>query len=91
MSDKEKDQIIWNTIVSFYNEPKKKNKRIWTSEQLEQTRKMNQEESYWCREDGKDQKLFIKPEQRLMARLTPSPRGRSSRNPAGASSHPSKS
>ena len=63
MSDKERDQIIWNTIFSFYED---KNKE-WP---LEQTRQENQEKAYWCREAGDNQKLFInKPEQRLMARL----------------------
>lgn len=69
MSDKERDIIIWDTIFSFYKETKTKNNREWTLEQLERARKNNQKESYWCRKNGKDQKLFIKPEQRLMARL----------------------
>ena len=63
MSDKDRDQIIWNTIFSFYED---KNKE-WP---LEQTRQENQEKAYWCREAGDNQKLFInKAEQRLMARL----------------------
>ena len=66
MSDKERDQIIWNTIFSFYED---KNKE-WP---LEQTRQENQEKAYWCREAGDNQKLFInKPEQRLMARFVKS-------------------
>jgi hypothetical protein len=68
MSDKERDKIIWDTIISFYKEPIK-NKRKWSLEQMEQARQENQEKAYWCREAGDNQKLFIKPEQRLMARL----------------------
>ena len=70
MSNKERDPIIWETIISFYKEIKTKNKRQWTFEQLEKARETNQKEAYWCKDDKGNQELFInKPEQRLMARL----------------------
>lgn len=72
MSDQERDKIIWDTIIRFYNEEKIKDNRKWTSEQLEQARKENQEKAYWCREAGDHQDLFNKPEQRLMARFVKS-------------------
>lgn len=62
MSDKDRDQIIWNAILDFYVD---KNKE-WP---LEKARKRNQKKSYWCRDNKGNQEFFNKPKQRLMARL----------------------
>ena len=60
MSSLNFDRKVWKFIEEFYEKNCKK---------LEEKRKKNQLEAYWCRPEGNDQKLFAVPKQRVFARF----------------------
>lgn len=60
MSSFKFDRKVWEFIGEFYEKNCKK---------LEEKRKKNQLEAYWCRSAGDDQKLFTYPKQRVFARF----------------------
>jgi len=60
MSSFKFDRKVWEFIGEFYEKNCKK---------LEEKRKKNQLEAYWCRPAGENQALFTDPKQRMFARF----------------------
>ena len=60
MSSLNFDRKVWKFIEEFYEKNCKK---------LEEKRKKNQLEAYWCRPAGENQALFTDPKQRMFARF----------------------
>ena len=60
MSSLNFDRKVWKFIEGFYEKNCKK---------LEEKRKKNQLEAYWCRSDKDNQELFTDPKQRVFARF----------------------
>lgn len=60
MSSLNFDRKVWKFIEEFYEKNCKK---------LEEKRKKNQLEAYWCRPAGENQALFTVPKQRMFARF----------------------
>ena len=58
IGSEERDKMIWNVIMEYYNE-----------NNLEKKRKENQKKSYWCRSEKGKNHLFSDPQQRIMARF----------------------